>query len=113
MALKLRDVVLGLLVLQTTSIVLLMHYTRTVSRAEDGSPRYLASGAVFLAELLKLPFCLCAAAYTMRGLRGLQLLLASEVLGQPLETLKCSLPALAYTVQVSARQEHSCSAVCS
>uniref|UniRef100_A0A7S0Q5V3 UDP-galactose transporter n=1 Tax=Coccolithus braarudii TaxID=221442 RepID=A0A7S0Q5V3_9EUKA len=100
MGLKLRDVVLGLLVVQTTSIVLLMHYTRTAPRdVSVEGPMYLASAAVFLAEALKLPFCLCVAGHAMGSLGGLQQLLAVEVLSQPMETIKCSIPALAYTVQ--------------
>lgn len=45
---------LGVLVLQTTSLVLSMRYSRTLT--EDG-PRYLASSAVVSAEVLKILAC--------------------------------------------------------
>lgn len=45
---------LGVLVLQTTSLVLTMRYSRTLI---DDSPRYLASSAVVTAELLKIVTC--------------------------------------------------------
>lgn len=45
---------LGVLVLQTTLLVLTMRYSRTLK--EDG-PRYLASSAVVSAEVLKILTC--------------------------------------------------------
>lgn len=51
---SLKYVSLGVLVLQTTSLVLTMRYSRTLK--EDG-PRYLASSAVVSAEVLKIFAC--------------------------------------------------------
>lgn len=51
---KLKYVSLGVLVMQTTSLVLTMRYSRTLK--EDG-PRYLASSAVVSAEVLKVLVC--------------------------------------------------------
>lgn len=51
---RLKYVSLGVLVFQTTSLVLTMRYSRTL-QAEG--PRYLASSAVVLAELLKILAC--------------------------------------------------------
>lgn len=51
---RVKYVSLGVLVLQTTSLVLTMRYSRTLK--EDG-PRYLASSAVILAEVLKILTC--------------------------------------------------------
>lgn len=51
---RLKYVSLGVLVLQTTSLVLTMRYSRTLN--EDG-PRYLASTAVVSAEVLKIFAC--------------------------------------------------------
>ncbi len=51
---RLKYMSLGVLVLQTTSLVLTMRYSRTLR--EDG-PRYLASSAVVLAEVLKIIAC--------------------------------------------------------
>lgn len=51
---QLKYVSLGVLVLQTTSLVLTMRYSRTLT--VDG-PRYLASSAVVAAEVLKVLAC--------------------------------------------------------
>ena len=48
---KVRNVVLLLLIVQTTSIVLLMRYSRTVVREPGTGPAYKASVAVFMAEV--------------------------------------------------------------
>jgi UDP-sugar transporter A1/2/3 len=51
---------LVLLILQTTSLVLVMRYSRTSpSKSEDGKPaqRYLSSTAVVCAEIMKLLAC--------------------------------------------------------
>lgn len=53
-SLRLKYMSLGVLVLQTTSLVLTMRYSRTLR--EDG-PRYLASSAVVSAEVLKILAC--------------------------------------------------------
>lgn len=53
---RLKYLSLGVLVFQTTSLVLTMRYSRTLQA--DG-PRYLASSAVVLAELLKILTCVC------------------------------------------------------
>uniref|UniRef100_A0A671MP47 Solute carrier family 35 member A3a n=2 Tax=Sinocyclocheilus TaxID=75365 RepID=A0A671MP47_9TELE len=52
---RLKYVSLGVLVLQTTSLVLTMRYSRTLQ--SDG-PRYLASSAVVCAEVLKIAACM-------------------------------------------------------
>jgi UDP-sugar transporter A1/2/3 len=52
---------LSLLILQTTSLVLVMRYSRTsTNKNEDGSQpdRYLSSTAVVCAEIMKLITCL-------------------------------------------------------
>lgn len=90
--LKTRDFVLLLLVLQTTMIVLLMRYSKT---REMSGPPYRASAAVFMAESLKLPFCFFMAARTV-GFDQLQLL-HDELWSR--DTLKCAVPAVAFTLQ--------------
>ncbi|KAI2518042.1 solute carrier family 35 member A3 [Homo sapiens] len=52
---NLKYVSLGILVFQTTSLVLTMRYSRTLK--EEG-PRYLSSTAVVVAELLKIMACI-------------------------------------------------------
>lgn len=51
---RLKYLSLGVLVLQTTSLVLTMRYSRTL---QGEGPRYLASSAVVLAEVLKILAC--------------------------------------------------------
>lgn len=51
---RIKYMSLGVLVLQTTSLVLTMRYSRTP--IED-SPSYLASSAVVTAEVLKIVIC--------------------------------------------------------
>ena len=54
MSANLKYLSLGILVFQTTSLVLTMRYSRTLK--EEG-PRYLSSTAVVVAELLKIVAC--------------------------------------------------------
>lgn len=53
-SIRLKYLSLGVLVLQTTSLVLTMRYSRTL---QGEGPRYLASSAVVLAEVLKILAC--------------------------------------------------------
>lgn len=55
MSANLKYLSLGILVFQTTSLVLTMRYSRTLK--EEG-PRYLSSTAVVVAELLKIMACI-------------------------------------------------------
>ena len=52
---RLKYLSLGVLVFQTTSLVLTMRYSRTL---QGDGPRYLASSAVVVAELMKIVACL-------------------------------------------------------
>ena len=94
--LKTRDAVLVMLVVQTTAVVLLMRYSKT--RVVTGRP-YVNSAAVLMAEALKLPFCLLMAGRSLGGARELWMLIEGEVLGNMRDTLKCAVPAVAFTVQ--------------
>ena len=99
-ALKIRDVVLILLVVQSTSIVLLMRYSKTRPRDRMSGPAYLSSAAVLMAESLKLPVCGLMAAHVLGGFGPLRAMLAEELFGTGLaDTLKCAVPAIAYTIQ--------------
>lgn len=55
MSTNLKYLSLGILVFQTTGLVLTMRYSRTLK--EEG-PRYLSSTAVVIAELLKILACI-------------------------------------------------------
>lgn len=94
---KVRDLVLAMLLLQTTAVVLLMRYSAT--RVVPGVPGYKSTVAVFFAELLKLPFCVCMAGRAVGGIEALKQVLNDEVFGNVRDTLKCAIPAVAFTVQ--------------
>ncbi|KAJ8040850.1 UDP-N-acetylglucosamine transporter [Holothuria leucospilota] len=95
---NLKYVSLGILILQTTSLVLTMRYSRTV---DDGGPKYISATAVVMAEVLKILACLilvfggegsmdCAKFLTI---------LNTQILQRPLDTLKLAIPSGLYTIQ--------------
>lgn len=86
---------LALLVLQNTFLVVFMHY----SRVAGSGPVYYFSTAVASMEVLKFLTCLLVVLQQQRGLVGWYRCLRDEVLSQPLELLKLSVPSLLYTVQ--------------
>uniref|UniRef100_A0AAV2J4J2 Calponin-homology (CH) domain-containing protein n=1 Tax=Knipowitschia caucasica TaxID=637954 RepID=A0AAV2J4J2_KNICA len=94
---RLKYMSLGVLVFQTTSLVLTMRYSRTLQ--SDG-PRYLASSAVVVAELLKILTCVMLVfkehSYSMRALNSI---LRQEIAHKPMETLKLAIPSGIYTLQ--------------
>ncbi|XP_039458648.1 solute carrier family 35 member A3b isoform X1 [Oreochromis aureus] len=93
----LKYVSLGVLVLQTTLLVLTMRYSRTLK--EDG-PRYLASSAVVSAEVLKIFTCtLLVFSENNFSLRAMYELLNEEILNKPVELVKLAIPAGIYTLQ--------------
>ncbi|MCJ8734641.1 hypothetical protein PDJAM_G00237730 [Pangasius djambal] len=94
---RLKYLSLGVLVFQTTSLVLTMRYSRTLQA--DG-PRYLASSAVVLAELLKILTCVCLVCKEHSySVRALSTVLRQEILHKPVETLKLAIPSGIYTLQ--------------
>ncbi|KAM4551344.1 solute carrier family 35 member A3b [Odontesthes bonariensis] len=96
-SLRLKYISLGVLVLQTTSLVLTMRYSRTLK--EDG-PIYLASSAVVSAEVLKVFACtfLVFMENNFR-LRAMNQLLKEEIVNKPMDTMKLAVPAAIYTLQ--------------
>ncbi|XP_023270519.1 UDP-N-acetylglucosamine transporter-like isoform X1 [Seriola lalandi dorsalis] len=95
--LRLKYLSLGVLVLQTTSLVLTMRYSRTLK--EDG-PRYLASSAVVSAEVLKILVCTFLVFRENNfSVQAMKQLLKEEVVSKPMETLKLAIPAGIYTLQ--------------
>nr|XP_020442386.1 UDP-N-acetylglucosamine transporter-like isoform X3 [Monopterus albus] len=93
---KLRYVSLGVLVVQSTSLVLIMRYSRT--QKEDG-PRYLASSAVVSAEVLKI--LVCTFLVFMENNFSVQAMsqLFQEIVNKPMDTMKLAIPAGIYTLQ--------------
>ncbi|XP_042353555.1 solute carrier family 35 member A3b [Plectropomus leopardus] len=90
---RLKYLSLGVLVVQTTSLVLTMRYSRTLK--EDG-PRYLASSAVVSAEVLKILACTLL---VFRENNFSVRLLKEEIVNKPVETMKLAIPAGIYTLQ--------------
>ncbi|XP_064848337.1 UDP-N-acetylglucosamine transporter-like isoform X2 [Oncorhynchus masou masou] len=94
---RLKYMSLGVLVLQTTSLVLTMRYSRTL---QGEGPHYLASSAVVLAELLKILICLLLIFYDHNfSFLVLNRVLKEEILNKPMETLKLAIPSGIYTLQ--------------
>uniref|UniRef100_A0A8D0VBU6 Solute carrier family 35 member A3 n=1 Tax=Sus scrofa TaxID=9823 RepID=A0A8D0VBU6_PIG len=97
MSANLKYLSLGILVFQTTSLVLTMRYSRTLK--EEG-PRYLSSTAVVVAELLKIMACILLVYKDSKcSLRALNRILHDEILNKPMETLKLAIPSGIYTLQ--------------
>ncbi|XP_024114926.1 solute carrier family 35 member A3a [Oryzias melastigma] len=94
---QLKYLSLGVLVFQTTSLVLTMRYSRTL---QGDGPRYLASSAVVAAELMKIVACVVLVfkehSYSVRALNSI---LRQEILHKPVETLKLAIPSGIYTLQ--------------
>lgn len=83
---------LALLVLQNTFLVIMMRVSRTSS-----GPMYASSTAVAVMEGLKFITCLLVVATTSPV--GLWQSIKAEIINQPMELVKLSVPSLLYTVQ--------------
>ncbi|KAI4879636.1 hypothetical protein NFI96_024457, partial [Prochilodus magdalenae] len=94
---RLKHVSLGVLVLQTTSLVLIMRYSRTL---QTEGLRYLASSAVVCAEVIKIIACTALVFKDNSfSVRALNRVLVEEIINKPLETLKLAIPSGIYTLQ--------------
>ena len=83
------------LTVQNASLILMIRFSRTI----DG-PLYIASTAVVMAELFKMVTSLVIILVECKGnVVNWALLLYQSIIGNPLDTLKLSVPALIYTVQ--------------
>lgn len=94
---NIKAISLGLLVLQNSAQFLVGGYSRR-ARA-DGSPLYLVSVAVLLAEAGKGLLCCAVIVASEGGVLGWWRVMRAEVGAKPLETLKVGVPALCYTLQ--------------
>lgn len=93
----LKYISLTVLVLQTTAIVLVLRYSRTVPQS---GPRYLASTTIVISELLKILSCLTILCYECGwSIVCLSKVLYHEIWKKKMETLKLVIPAGLYTVQ--------------
>ncbi|XP_070558452.1 UDP-galactose translocator-like isoform X2 [Ptychodera flava] len=92
---NLKYISLVILVVQNASLILVMRYTRTVK-----GDMYFSTTAVVMTELFKLLTCLLIIFYQCHfHLKNYVEFLYKSIIGQPIDTLKLSIPALAYTVQ--------------
>ncbi|KAK2555084.1 UDP-N-acetylglucosamine transporter [Acropora cervicornis] len=95
---SLKNICLGILVVQTSSLVLTMRYSRT--HKQPGEQMYIASTAVVFAEIFKVLACL---AIIFRGSSYRWSVFVNqmreEILAKPWETLKLAIPSGLYTIQ--------------
>lgn len=90
-----KYVSLLVLIFQNTALVLTMRYSRT-----GEGPKYLASTAVVLTELLKFTICFGMVFYEHDSHLAKTLgVLKTEIVGNFAETIKLSIPAVLYTIQ--------------
>lgn len=92
---NLKYLSLIVLVLQNTSMVLVIRYSRTME-----GPRYLSSTAVALAEITKFVTCFFLVLNGNHWQLGMTLReLKVEIIDKYVETLKVCVPSFLYTVQ--------------
>ncbi len=85
---------LSILVLQNTFLVLSMRYSRTLP-----GDMYASSTAVVMMEGLKLLSCLAIITYQNNGPIAAAQTIHREIICQPMELLKLSVPSVLYTIQ--------------
>ncbi|CAF4198490.1 unnamed protein product, partial [Adineta steineri] len=83
------------LVCQTTSLVLLLRYSRTVN-----SEKYLPSTAIMIAEFLKGIVCIFLVwLETDRSINRVVLVINKEIYNKPYDTMKLAIPSGLYAIQ--------------
>lgn len=91
---NIKYISLLILTIQNASLILTIRYTRTLS-----GDMYIPTTAVALAEALKVVTCLVILLLQQGSLTGWLKYLYASIIGQPIDTLKLSIPALIYTLQ--------------
>ncbi|KAI8084893.1 nucleotide-sugar transporter-domain-containing protein [Halteromyces radiatus] len=92
-----KQLSLIILVVQNSTLVLMMRYSRIVQKV--GQPMYIASTAVFLAEILKIVACLVVMRHQQPSWQHFVDFVRTEILGRPGETLKMLIPSGLYALQ--------------
>ncbi|CAO3658447.1 unnamed protein product [Rhizopus stolonifer] len=92
-----KQLSLIILVVQNSTLVLMMRYSRIVQK--PGQTMYVASTAVFLAEVLKIVACLVVMRYQQGSWTQFSNMVRKEILGKPSETLKMLIPSGLYALQ--------------
>ncbi|KAG0057167.1 hypothetical protein BGZ83_001110 [Gryganskiella cystojenkinii] len=97
MGVSMKYLSLLILLLQNSTLVLMMRYSRVT--VDPDQPMYLASTAVFFAELLKMLACLAVLVNKTKSIDRTIYILKKEILEQPREILKMLVPSGLYALQ--------------
>ncbi|KAF9410585.1 hypothetical protein BGZ94_001597 [Podila epigama] len=97
MGISMKRLSLVILLLQNSTLVLMMRYSRV--NVEPDQPMYLASTAVFFAELIKLIACVLVLAYQTKSITRTAYILRKDIIEQPQEILKMLIPSGLYALQ--------------
>lgn len=92
-----KQLSLIILVVQNSTLVLMMRYSRIVQR--PGQPMYIASSAVFLAEVLKIIACLLVMYQQKGSWERFRTMIKKEIIDKPSETIKMFIPSGLYALQ--------------
>ncbi|KAG9063606.1 hypothetical protein KI688_004491 [Linnemannia hyalina] len=97
MGVSMKHLSLLILLLQNSTLVLMMRYSRV--NVDPDQPMYLASTAVFFAELIKLLACVLVLAYKTKSIPRTFYILRKDIVDQPQEILKMLVPSGLYALQ--------------
>ncbi|KAF9188702.1 hypothetical protein BGZ51_000376 [Haplosporangium sp. Z 767] len=97
MGVSMKRLSLIVLLLQNSTLVLMMRYSRV--NVDPDQPMYLASTAVFFAEIIKLLACLIILAYRTKSIPRTLYIIRKDILEQPQEILKMLVPSGLYALQ--------------
>jgi len=92
-----KQLSLLVLVIQNSTLVLMMRYSRI--RQKPGENMYIASTAVFLAEILKIIACLGVMWYYANSFEKFVNTVQTEILGKPKEIMRMLIPSGLYALQ--------------
>ncbi|KAG0242986.1 hypothetical protein BGX31_011389 [Mortierella sp. GBA43] len=94
---SMKHLSLLVLLLQNSVLVLMMRYSRVT--VDPDQPMYLASTAVFIAEIIKLVTCIVILVYKNRSLFRAFDIIRKEIIDQPQEIGKMLVPSGLYALQ--------------
>ncbi|KAG0000117.1 hypothetical protein BGZ80_006425, partial [Entomortierella chlamydospora] len=97
MGVSMKHLSLLILLLQNSTLVLMMRYSRV--NVDPDQPMYLASTAVFFAEIVKLLTCLIILIYKTSSITRTAQIVNKEIIQQPQEILKMLIPSGLYALQ--------------
>ncbi|KAF9131040.1 hypothetical protein BGW39_002351 [Mortierella sp. 14UC] len=97
MGVSMKHLSLLVLLFQNSTLVLMMRYSRV--NVDPDQPMYLASTAVFFAELIKLLACVFVLAYKTKSIPRTFYILRKDIVDQPHEILKMLVPSGLYALQ--------------